>query len=86
MLGSSVGTFPVSVRLESAGRPDEIRFGSVASAVLESWTAIDDREWPFNRAALDADMGVDGVAGVGEVDEMIFDTGISGGRAGRTPR
>lgn len=89
VLGSLVGTFPVSVELGSAGQLDGTILDSVANAVLESWTAIDVRECPFILPARDADTGVAGVAEVdidpeGEVGEVILDTGINGGRAGRT--
>lgn len=89
VLDSPVGTFPISAELGSAGQPDGTILDSVASAVLESWTAIDEREWPFILPATDADTGVAGVAEMGtdpegEVGELILDTGIKGGRAGRT--
>lgn len=89
VLGSPVGTFPVSAELGPAGQPDETISDSVVSVVLESWTAIDERKWPFILPEADANTGVAGVAEVGmdpegELGEVILDTGIKGGRAGRT--
>lgn len=44
VLGFPVGTFPVLAEVGSAAQPDGTILDSVASAVLESWATIDERE------------------------------------------